>query len=309
MQSLKFINQLQLKCQSCVKKLHHRSVAKLHNPQKHQSLTCLFSTNSSSSQSPPPRETKIQIVGDKHTYDAVKQLRLYELPCDEFPQPNLVASMHVKRNIIFGTRIHDRSYLFRVRGKSSMEQDDNEVGIHTNSKKLGIEIDGNYQNSGFIKTCKPLLKQCLEHAVVEGDQPQGLAALNGLNARIKYLLEHPDQSKAMKNLFQQQQNNEGKDENVIGYESIHALATQIPRKGHDTIGFGTYIDAREGWSKLAKEYALNRNSSYEECIVQGEAQLFQSLGAVLVGIEYIGIEENPNYWKDAGGAMARFFFL
>ncbi len=89
----------------------------------------------------------------------------------------------------------------------------------------------------------------------------------------------------------------------ITLEAVQSVATQIPRQGHKVVGVGTYTDARDGWTELAKEYATIKGGNSAK-----EPQLFQKIGALLVGIEYIG-EENPRYWADAGGAMARFFFL
>lgn len=262
------------------------------------------------------RETKIQILGDKNSYDAVKKLRLIELPNEYHPQPNLIASMHVKRNLIFGTRVHDREYLKskkKVSRENTSGERNSDVNDDDNNQFDYDNDENNYHNLGFVKVCKPLLKKGLEMAGVEGDQPQGLAALHGLSARVRYLLDKSNkdstESKAMEKLRHEYENDDGNnDQNIdkkIIFEAITSIATQIPRPGHDMVGMGTYFDAREGWTTLAKEYALSRKG---EMIVQGESQLFQTYGAVLVGIEYIG-EENPDYWIDSGGAMARFFFI
>lgn len=243
------------------------------------------------------RETTIQTIGNKTDYDAVKQLRLVELPDDFHPQPNILASMHVKRNIIFGTRIHDREYL-QIKGRKDiiLEQGEEEDTYDGNDNYR------NYHNFGFVKLCKPLLKACLDQAGVEGDQPQGLAALSGLSARVKYLIDNPSGSNIMENFIKQASSDN--DKKII-FEATTAIATQTPRQGHETVGLGTYLDARPLWTALAKEYALSRKG---EMIKQGEPQLFSASGAVFVGIEYIG-DENPNYWIDAGGSMARFFFV
>jgi hypothetical protein len=262
------------------------------------------------------RQTKIQIIGDSNQYDAVKQLRLIQIP-DEFnPQPNLLASMHVKRNIIFGTRIHDIDFaISKGKGKNN-----GVVDVDVNVDDNGPAYSYSYtEDWGFVKVCKPLLKRCLDEAGKEGDQPQGLAALDGLSSRVKYLIDASDntpstststssESKVIETLRQElhHDNHGNNDSNKIAWEAIQAVATQIPRPGHDTVGLGTYIDARDGWSQLAKEYALTRKGNM---VIQGEAQLFHSFGAVVVGIEYIGDEENDNYWIDSGGAMARFFFV
>jgi len=288
--------------------------------------------SSSASQS-QKRQTRIQIIGDQNEYDAVKQCRLIELPDQYHPQANLLASMHVKRNIIFGTRVHDaEAYLKYALKKNKGNRDEllnddidnNDDDFEDDNGRMmeKEDEDGNEDdlshgsdmcsaskstknNWGFVKICKPLLKQCLYQAGVEGDQPQGLAALDGLSAHVRYMMDHPSQrSKAME-LLQVQALSQNDDQKKLVYEAVQSIATQIPRAGHDVVGLGTYLDARAGWTQLAKEYALTRMGP---TIVQGESQLFQSSGAVLVGIEYIG-EENPNYWIDSGGAMARFVFV
>ncbi len=258
--------------------------------------------NNSKNKQRSSRETTIQTIGNKTDYDAVKQLRLVELPDNLHPQPNILASMHVKRNIIFGTRIHDREYL-QIKGQKDiiLEQEEEE-GEEENTYYDDTHNYRNYHNFGFVKVCKPLLKACLDQAGVEGDQPQGLAALSGLSARVKYLIDNPSDSKIMEDFIKQASSDNNKK---IIFDATTAIATQTPRQGHETVGLGTYLDARPLWTALAKEYALSRKG---EMIKQGESQLFSASGAVFVGIEYIG-DENPNYWIDAGGSMARFFFV
>lgn len=251
------------------------------------------------------RETKIHIIGNQTEYDAIKQLRLIQMPDEINSEPNLLASMHVKRNIIFGTRIHDDEYLAHIGGKKA-KNDARSRDDNTETEKSDLTTITNFDEKfGFVKVCKPLLVEALQQASKEGDQPQGLAALTGLCDRVQYLIENPSESDAMlklrKNAFGENSDEEGK----ILLEAIQSVATQIPRPGHEIVGIGTYFDSRKGWTKLAKEYASTRRGSM---IIQGESQLFQSNGAVLVGIEYIG-EENPKYWIDAGGAMARFVFV
>jgi len=146
---------------------------------------------------------------------------------------------------------------------------------------------------------------CTVYSIQYIDQPQGLAALNGLSSYIRHAIQNPNFSAAMEQLKLNGGGSGDGDDGAIILESVHSVATQIPREGHDVVGIGTYTDARRGWTELAKEYANARGG---EMVVEGEAQLYQKVGAVFINIEYIG-EENPGYWKDAGGAMARFFFL
>jgi hypothetical protein len=244
-------------------------------------------------------DTKIHTIGGKE-YDDLKQIRLVQLPSHKNNQkPTTLASICVKRNIIFGPKL-----------------------IHLNDK-------------GFVKTLSPLLKQAFDQASVEGDQPQGLAALDGLAHYVTLAMQEdgpivsPTLEQLKKEAAQQQQlilqesqsspaayTGDGSERASVQdaqlvLEAVYSVATQIPRQNHSVVGMGTYTDARRGWSMLAKEYAqYNRNHEYckHKLIREGDAQLFQKHGGVFVNVEYIG-DENPQYWEDAGGSMARFFFM
>eukprot|EP00979_Chaetoceros_neogracilis_P009190 scaffold2090_cov151-Chaetoceros_neogracile.AAC.7 len=247
-------------------------------------------------------DTKIHTIGGKE-YDDLKQIRLVQLPSHKNNQkPTTLASICVKRNIIFGPKL-----------------------IHLNDK-------------GFVKTLSPLLKQAFDQASVEGDQPQGLAALDGLAHYVTLAMQEDgpivspilEQLKKEAAQHQQQQQlilqesqaspatytDDGSERASVQdaqlvLEAVYSVATQMPRQNHSVVGMGTYTDARRGWSMLAKEYAqYNRNHEYckHKLIREGDAQLFQKHGGVFVNVEYIG-DENPQYWEDAGGSMARFFFM
>jgi len=120
---------------------------------------------------------------------------------------------------------------------------------------------------------------------------------------------------------------EGEDieEKRVVYDAIRAVATQIPREGHSVVGFGTYRDARSGWTELAREYAtLSSSSSSSSSLVDvnnddtssrsssssssREAGLFLNFNGIFSQVEYNG-DADEAYLKEAGGAMARFFFL
>ena len=267
-------------------------------------------------------DTKLHMVGGKE-YDDLKQIRLVQLPSHQNNHnPTTLASICVKRNIIFGPKV-----------------------IHHQKN-----------DKGFVKTLSPLLKQAFDQASIEGDQPQGLAALHGLahyvtlamqedgpvvspvleqlkkEAHQQQIMMQESQSQSQLQLHsesdsksvmsdqiqpqlqlqtQPQPQTALQDDAQIVLEAIYSVATQIPRNNHSVVGIGTYTDARRGWSMLAKEYAeYNRNHEYckGKLIREGDAQLFQRLGGIFVNVEYIG-DENPKYWEDAGGSMARFFFM
>ena len=310
--------------------------------------------------------TKIYMVGGKE-YEDVKQFRLLQIPSNSNSRqtPTTLASICVKRNIIFGPKLH----------------------LNSNSTGLvgGLGLGS---GSGFVKILHPLLKHALKEASSEGDQPQGLAALNGLVDYVSFAMQsdvalngvgggvngNPDTgtanatasadangvsttdivviSPALEQLkmkahkpsnSESQTKSRSESEAQIVLEAVYSIATQTPRMNHTTISAGTYNDARLGWTLLAKEYAsfpfkheycsqrplalplqsewqlplqsksqlqLQLPLQSQKVIVQeGDAQLFQTLGGILVQVEYIGIDENDGYWKDAGGAMGRFFFM
>jgi hypothetical protein len=292
------------------------------------------------------------MVGGKE-YEDVKQFRLLQIPSNSNSRqtPTTLASICVKRNIIFGPKLHTNTGLGLVGGL------------------------GSGSGSGFVKILHPLLKHALKEASSEGDQPQGLAALNGLVDYVSFAMQSDAAlngvgvgvgvnhgtgtangvggstdvvviSPALEQLkmeahahktsnseSQTQTKSQTESEAQIVLEAVYSIATQTQRINHTTISAGTYNDARKGWTLLAKEYAsfpfkhdycsrrqfslpLQSESesqlpllSQKVIVQEGDAQLFQTLGGVLVQVEYIGIDENDGYWKDAGGAMGRFFFM
>jgi len=147
----------------------------------------------------------------------------------------------------------------------------------------------------------------LQNASTYGDQPQGLANLDGLSAYVRrhlHLLERSGGGDgASPALTKLRPVDEEEEEKKVVYDAVRAVATQIPREGHSVVGFGTYRDARSGWSELAREYA-----TLEDGDVDGEASFFRASNGVFANVEYNG-DSDEKYLRMAGGAMARFFFL
>jgi hypothetical protein len=70
------------------------------------------------------------------------------------------------------------------------------------------------------------------------------------------------------------------------------------------VGAGTYRDGKDAWIALAWEYcqlASNRKGLEE-------VQLYRSRDGEVTTIEHLAHTE-PEYLKEAGGAMARMFFV
>lgn len=138
--------------------------------------------------------------------------------------------------------------------------------------------------------CLPLVDQAVRDAGENGEQPQAIAALDGMCDWIKGCLE-TNGSQQLELL---------RSNDPSAFEAVVAVATGIPRPGHSVLGMGTFRDAEAGWNLLAREFV-----ELELC---AEAELYRHRGARLVKIEHLA-DRNPTYLASAGGAMARFFFL
>ncbi|KAL3914231.1 MAG: hypothetical protein SGILL_006186 [Bacillariaceae sp.] len=137
--------------------------------------------------------------------------------------------------------------------------------------------------------CPPLVQRAVQEAEEYGEQPQGMASLQGLCAWVAHALQEPSTtSPTLQKL----------DDATL--EAVRAIATQVPRPGHSVVGQGTYRDGKDAWQALAKEYI--------ELQLGDEANLYMQHGGRLVAIEHMA-DTSPDYLKSAGGAMARFFFL
>lgn len=104
-------------------------------------------------------------------------------------------------------------------------------------------------------------------------------------------------------------------------DAIRAISTGIPRPGHSVVGMGTYRDGKDAWVALAWEYCqlLDMDDEDDDSFEIGggshfrrgleEVLLYKSIGGGEVSmIEHLG-HTQPEYLRDAGGAMARVFFV
>ena len=99
-------------------------------------------------------------------------------------------------------------------------------------------------------------------------------------------------------------------------EAVRAIATGQPRPGHTVVGAGTFRDGRRGWVALAREYsqlAINPNAlaldaSYVRTKGLEEVALYKSREGEVTDIEHLA-HTQPEYLREAGGAMARVFFV
>lgn len=236
------------------------------------------------SSSSDKRSFKIQINGGRE-YNDVKQYVLFSLPqpgsqkskktwekMEGFSSPTRMASLYLKRNIIFGTQIHQTSL-------------------------------------SYIETCHPLLDFASSHAGEYGDQPQMLARLRGLSSYIRHhseLLSNPPSNQCSRALLKLNKERFNNKEGQIAWNAIKSISTQIAQPNQSKIELGTYRDARSGWEDLAKEYALLRKDSP---FGDEEAKLYVEVGGVLAQIETVYEDSQRDYLLDSGGVMARFFIV
>ncbi|KAL3788696.1 hypothetical protein ACHAW5_010559 [Stephanodiscus triporus] len=122
-------------------------------------------------------------------------------------------------------------------------------------------------------------------------------------------------------------------------EAVRSIATGRPRPGRTVLGAGTYRDGMAGWTALALEYArlattaaASSSSTYDDDADDAgvdsaasdesssrragwgrprgplEVALYASRGGEVTKIEHLA-HTTPEYLSEAGGAMARMFFV
>lgn len=98
-------------------------------------------------------------------------------------------------------------------------------------------------------------------------------------------------------------------------DAVRAIATGEPRPGHSVVGAGTYRDGKIGWTALAREYSqlattesVSLDASYVGRKGLEELALYNSRGGEVTKIEHLA-HTQPEYLREAGGAMARIFFV
>lgn len=144
----------------------------------------------------------------------------------------------------------------------------------------------------LVDLCGPLLDAALVDASGPGEQPQALSSLAGLCLWVTRSIEGTEESEVLKKL------ETGDD--VEAFEAVKAIATGVPRPGHNVVGDGTYRDGGKGWQALAQEFVQLEKSD--------EVKLYLSRGGTLVAVEHLA-DQSEEYLRSAGGAMARFFFV
>ncbi|KAL7465171.1 hypothetical protein ACHAXS_005501 [Conticribra weissflogii] len=274
-----------------------------------------------------------------------------------------IASIHANKNILFGAKLH-------VPSKTDREHSDGN----------GDDPYDSYA-SDYLAACGPLLDIAKEDASINGQQPQALAALNGLCSWVtgclekngegsdvvtnlmhgnqhNYLLDHYSSTPSPVCSGRENETNENasdshktkpnknprskiqdrtttptgnsptqaakfllrnESERILVLDAIRAIATGIPRPGHSVVGAGTYRDGKEAWMALAWEYCRLVDGVRDGGWASGEGArcpwrgleevlLYKSRDGEVSIIEHLA-HTHPDYLRDAGGAMARLFFV
>eukprot|EP00537_Pseudo-nitzschia_pungens_P006292 CAMPEP_0172376734 /NCGR_PEP_ID=MMETSP1060-20121228/68535_1 /TAXON_ID=37318 /ORGANISM="Pseudo-nitzschia pungens, Strain cf. cingulata" /LENGTH=283 /DNA_ID=CAMNT_0013104391 /DNA_START=114 /DNA_END=965 /DNA_ORIENTATION=+ len=153
--------------------------------------------------------------------------------------------------------------------------------------------------------CLPLVRAALEESeiVEHGQQPQAVASLNGLSKWVARCLEN-DGYEGSQTLMQMAgddtTNDDERKKKLVSVEAVRAIATGVPRPGHSVVGQGTYRDGQDAWKHLANEFVGLGLSE--------EVNLYEKQGGNVVDIEHLA-DRSPENMKNAGGALARLFFL
>jgi hypothetical protein len=249
-------------------------------------------------------------------YGVRRYLLLPRTDGDESTKPTPIASLNANKHILFGATLH----------------------INPNSSDV----------PKFQSALGPLLDVAKEDASVNGQQPQALATLNGMCSWVKQCLDEDGEGSdvitklihgGQPNLLHDNTNNGVEEvtstsntntseekikrmsnqrikdqsaklilnkeaDRILLLDAVRAIATGVPRPGHSVVGAGTYRDGKDAWIALAWEYcqlASNRKGLEE-------VQLYRSRDGEVTTIEHLAHTE-PEYLKEAGGAMARMFFV
>jgi len=242
---------------------------------------------------------------------------------DGYSEGSIVASLNANRNVLFGARLHV------VRPEEG-------------------DVDDDDYESSFLAACGALLDIAKEDASVNGQQVQALATLNGMCSWVEQCLDRDGEgSDVLTGLMHGTQPNElqgkktgerpppGKrsgqtvrnasaglvlkkeSDRIQMLEAVRAIATGAPRPGHSVVGAGTYRDGQMGWTALAREYArlatnddgaMGLDASYVGRRGLEEVALYRSREGEVTKIEHLAHTE-PGYLREAGGAMARLYFV
>jgi hypothetical protein len=244
-----------------------------------------------------------------------KEMGEQRLISGSLPTLPWIASLRAHRHMIFGATIRNGSF----------------TGDHVEQT---LQKQASAKSFKLIGTVGSLLDAALSDCSSTGEQPQALATVNGLCSWValqfellegKQIRKAPPESKVLQKYWQRR----GTDQRgMMELEAVRAMATGIPRSSQQsmdsmertsgveqdpvtTIGLGTYRDGQILWEQLAKEYISEMHA--EQCTAD-EIELYRSRRGVVTHFEYLALADtgsavSPSYLREAGGIMARLFFV
>ena len=244
----------------------------------------------------------------------------------QYSANQIIASLNANKNVLFGAQLH-----IRPSSTTSSDVDDEYIsqylsvcGSLLDVAKEDASING--QQVQALATLNGLclwVKECLDR------DGEGSEVLRGLmhgdqqpNALIHDMKEErnlPSGKRANQNITNASAKLvlEREQDRITMLEAIRAISTGKPRPGHSVVGVGTYRDGMKGWVALAREYSQLTTASEDSVVLDAslvgrkgleEVALYKSRGGEVTKIEHLA-HTQPEYLKEAGGAMARLFFV
>jgi len=270
-----------------------------------------------------------------------------EVDDENYVPKNVIASLNANRNVLFGAQLHINSAsstLNQEEGRSNNTKDDIDEYINKYLAACGSLLDIakedasiNGQQVQALATLNGLcswVNECLEkdgegsHTLMNlmhGTQPNALKQQEEHKQDDKEEVSKlPSGKRSNQKIIINNNNTEAstlilknESQRIQIIEAIRAISTGIPRPGHSVVGAGTYRDGMKGWVALSREYtqlattnsdAVTLDSSYVGRVGLEELALYKSRNGEVTKIEHLA-HTTPEYLKEAGGAMARLFFV
>lgn len=270
-----------------------------------------------------------------------------EVDDENYVPKNVIASLNANRNVLFGAQLHINTASSTTNQEEESSTDTNEDNDEYINKYLAAcgslldiakeDASINGQQVQALATLNGLcswVNECLEkdgegsHTLMNlmhGTQPNALKEQENKLDDSDKGTKLPSGKRSNQKIIINNNNTEAstlilknESQRIQMLEAIRAISTGIPRPGHNVVGAGTYRDGMKGWVALSREYtqlatttnsdAVTLDSSYVGRIGLEELALYKSRNGEVTKIEHLA-HTTPEYLKEAGGAMARLFFV
>ena len=269
-----------------------------------------------------------------------------EVDDENYVPKNVIASLNANRNVLFGAQLHlnTASSTTNQEEESSNTTKSEDDYINKYLAACGSLLDIakedasiNGQQVQALATLNGLcswVNECLEkdgqgsHTLMNlmhGTQPNVLKEPENKLDDSEEGSKLPSGKRSNQKIIINNNNTEAstlilknESQRIQMLEAIRAISTGIPRPGHSVVGAGTYRDGMKGWVALSREYtqlatttnseAVTLDSSYVGRVGLEELALYKSRNGEVTKIEHLA-HTTPEYLKEAGGAMARLFFV